>query len=89
MFKFPSMHFPSIHFPKFPKLSSKDFSGGKATMSTTEFHCVNGTCDGKVKFQFRLTFFVILALIIHIRNYFWSGVRPVFLFSYQTQCFIF
>ena len=48
MFKFPSMHFPAIHFPKFPKIASKDFAGGQATMSTTEFHCVNGTCDGKV-----------------------------------------
>ena len=47
--------FPSFHFPKFPKLSlnrSADF--GKASMSTTEFHCVNGTCDGKVTRVFRV-----------------------------------
>ena len=50
IFKFPSMHFPSMHFPKFPKLSAKDFAGGKATMSSTEFHCVNGVCDGKARF---------------------------------------
>jgi hypothetical protein len=54
MFKFPSMHFPSMHFPKFPKLSAKDFTGGKATMSSTEFHCVNGVCDGKVRIERKL-----------------------------------
>eukprot|EP00286_Rhodomonas_abbreviata_P015104 CAMPEP_0181318386 /NCGR_PEP_ID=MMETSP1101-20121128/16977_1 /TAXON_ID=46948 /ORGANISM="Rhodomonas abbreviata, Strain Caron Lab Isolate" /LENGTH=86 /DNA_ID=CAMNT_0023425849 /DNA_START=202 /DNA_END=462 /DNA_ORIENTATION=+ len=47
MFKFPSMHFPAMHFPKFPKFSAKDFAGGQASMSTTEFHCVNGTCNGE------------------------------------------
>ena len=48
MFKFPSMHFPRMDFPKFPKFSAKDFSGGRATMSTTKFHCVNGVCNGQV-----------------------------------------
>ncbi|EKX51011.1 hypothetical protein GUITHDRAFT_151131 [Guillardia theta CCMP2712] len=47
IFKFPSMHFPKFPAMHFPKFSAKDFAGGQATMSTTEFHCVNGTCDGK------------------------------------------
>eukprot|EP00293_Proteomonas_sulcata_P008766 CAMPEP_0184297362 /NCGR_PEP_ID=MMETSP1049-20130417/8289_1 /TAXON_ID=77928 /ORGANISM="Proteomonas sulcata, Strain CCMP704" /LENGTH=64 /DNA_ID=CAMNT_0026607063 /DNA_START=626 /DNA_END=820 /DNA_ORIENTATION=+ len=48
-FNFPKMDFPSMHMPKmhFPKIKASDFAGGKASMSTSEFHCVNGVCDGK------------------------------------------
>lgn len=42
-----SMAMPRMHFPKFPKMSAKDFAGGSASMTTSEFHCVNGVCDGK------------------------------------------
>jgi len=42
------MEFPKMHFPKFPKISASDFAGGSASMTTSEFHCVNGVCDGKV-----------------------------------------
>lgn len=53
IFKFPSMHMPAMHFPKmhFPKFHAKDFAGGQASMTSTEFHCVNGTCDGQVCLQ--------------------------------------
>eukprot|EP00281_Chroomonas_sp_CCMP1168_P028859 CAMPEP_0206245192 /NCGR_PEP_ID=MMETSP0047_2-20121206/18562_1 /ASSEMBLY_ACC=CAM_ASM_000192 /TAXON_ID=195065 /ORGANISM="Chroomonas mesostigmatica_cf, Strain CCMP1168" /LENGTH=70 /DNA_ID=CAMNT_0053670467 /DNA_START=58 /DNA_END=270 /DNA_ORIENTATION=+ len=48
MFKMPGfkmdMSFPKMHFPKF---NAKDFAGGTASMSTTEFTCNNGKCKGK------------------------------------------
>jgi hypothetical protein len=41
------MGFPKMNFPKFPKMTAADFAGGSASMQTSEFHCVNGVCDGK------------------------------------------
>jgi len=42
------MEFPNMRILKFPKISASDFAGGLASMTTSEFHCVNGVCDGKV-----------------------------------------
>ena len=56
IFRFPAIRVPDFDFPKFPDFSAKDFSGGRATMSTTEFRCVNGTCDGKVLIDARNDF---------------------------------
>jgi len=55
MFKNMDMEFPKMHFPKFPKISASDFAGGSASMTTSEYHCVNGVCDGKaVKGSWRM-----------------------------------
>ena len=38
--------------PHFPSAKEIIAAGGKVEGSSTEFHCVNGVCDGKVKHRF-------------------------------------
>jgi hypothetical protein len=47
--------FDDPHFfvtPRFPDPKDIVAAGGKVEGSSTEFHCVNGVCDGKVSLMF-------------------------------------